>query len=132
MKKLLYCAAALAMAFFAGSCQQEKLEPVAGNGTVTFTVEAPANVQTRAIADGQNVDQLVYEVWLTPNIGTLNGGQKLYQAETEMVSDGTVNKATLTLDLVNDQKFTVLFWAQVDAADAYNTNELTAVTYAKN
>ena len=120
------------MAFFAGSCQQEKLEPVAGNGTVTFTVEAPANVQTRAIADGQNVDQLVYEVWLTPNIGTLNGGQKLYQAETEMVSDGTVNKATLTLDLVNDQKFTVLFWAQVDAADAYNTNELTAVTYAKN
>ena len=120
------------MAFFAGSCQQENLEPVAGNGTVTFTVEAPANVQTRAIADGQNVDQLVYEVWLTPNIGTLNGGQKLYQAETEMVSDGTVNKATLTLDLVNDQKFTVLFWAQVDAADAYNTNELTAVTYAKN
>ena len=132
MKKLLYCAAALAMAFFAGSCQQEKLEPVAGNGTVTFTVEAPANVQTRAIADGQNVDQLVYEVWLTPNIGTLDGGQKLYQAETEMVSDGTVNKATLTLDLVNDQKFAVLFWAQVDAADAYNTNDLTAVTYAKN
>ena len=132
MKKLLYCAAALAMAFFAGSCQQEKLEPVAGNGTVTFTVEAPANVQTKAIADGQNVDQLVYEVWLTPTIGTLNGGQKLYQAETEMVSDGTVNKATLTLDLVNDQNFTVLFWAQVDAADAYNTNELTAVTYAKN
>ena len=129
---MLYCAAALAMAFFAGSCQQENLEPVAGNGTVTFTVEAPANVQTRAIADGQNVDQLVYEVWLTPTIGTLNGGQKLYQAETEMVSDGTVNKATLTLDLVNDQKFTVLFWAQVDAADAYNTNDLTAVTYAKN
>ena len=82
MKKLLYCAAALAMAFFAGSCQQENLEPVAGNGTVTFTVEAPANVQTKAIADGQNVDQLVYEVWLTPNIGTLDGGQKLYQADT--------------------------------------------------
>ena len=132
MKKLLYCAAALAVAFFAGSCQQEKLEPVQESNAVTFTVEAPAALQTRAIADGQNVDQLVYEVWLTPTIGKLDGGQKLYQAETKMVSDGTVNKATLTLDLVNDQKFAVLFWAQVDAADAYNTNELTAVTYAKN
>ena len=30
MKKLLYCAAALAAVFFAGSCQRENLEPVAG------------------------------------------------------------------------------------------------------
>jgi hypothetical protein len=121
------------MAFFAGSCQQENLEPVAGNGTVTFTVEAPANVQTKAIADGLNVDQLVYEVWITENLGNLTqNAQKLYQATTTMAVENGVNKATITLDLVNDQKFTVLFWAQVDAADAYNTNELTAVTYAKD
>lgn len=131
MKKLLYCAAALAMAIFAGSCQQEKLEPVAGNGTVTFTVEAPANVQTKAIADGLNVNELVYEVWLTNELGKLTqNAQKLYQATTTMAEENGVNKASITLDLVNDQKFTVLFWAQVQGTGVYNTQELTAVHYA--
>ena len=139
MKKLLYCAAALAMALFAGSCQQEKLEPVAGNGTVTFTVEAPATIQTKAIADGKNVEHLIYEVWLTENLGDLkNKAQFLYQATTPMIADSqdeNKRKATLSLDLVNDQKFTVLFWAQVDDPEsenrAYNTEKLTEVSYNK-
>ena len=133
MKKLLYCAAALATLLFAGSCQRENLEPAQESAAVTFTVEAPAALQTKAIADGLNVNQLIYEVWLTDELGVLtSGAQKLYQAETTMAEDNGVNKATLTLDLVNDQKFTVLFWAQVKEAGAYTTAELTKVTYAKN
>jgi hypothetical protein len=141
MKKLLYCAAALAMALFAGSCQQEKLEPVAGNGTVTFTVEAPANVQTKAIANGLNVNELVYEVWLTEEPGQeelfgVKNAERLYQGKTTMkVEDDGTNKASVTLDLVNDQNFTVLFWAQVNTPEypaAYNTKALTKVTYAKD
>ena len=129
MKKILLFASALAGLFLAG-CQRENLEPVQAGQQVTFTIEAPAAMQTKAIADGQNVDQLVYEVWLTPTLGDLeNGAQKLYQAVAPMVSDGTTNKAELTLDLVNDQKFTVLFWAQV--AHTYDTEELTAVGYKK-
>ena len=127
MKKILLFASALAGLFLAG-CQRENLEPEQAGQQVTFTIEAPAAMQTKAIADGQNVDQLVYEVWLTPTLGDLeNGAQKLYQAVAPMVSDGTTNKAELTLDLVNDQKFTVLFWAQV--AHTYDTDELTAVGY---
>lgn len=128
MKKILLFASALAGLFLAGSCQRENLEPVQTGQQVTFTIETPAAMQTKAIADGQNVDQLVYEVWLTPTLGNLEtGAQKLYQATAPMVSDGTTNKAELTLDLVNDQKFTVLFWAQV--ADTYDTDELTAIGY---
>ena len=127
MKRILLFASALAGLFLAG-CQRENLEPVQAGQQVTFTIEAPAAMQTKTIADGQNVNQLVYEVWLTPTLGNLEtGAQKLYQATTEMVSDGTTNKAELTLDLVNDQKFTVLFWAQVE--DTYDTEELTAVGY---
>ena len=127
MKKILLFASALAGLFLAG-CQRENLEPVQAGQQVTFTIEAPAAMQTKAIADGQNVDQLVYEVWLTPTLGNLEtGAQKLYQAVAPMTSDGTKNKAELTLDLVNDQKFTVLFWAQVE--DTYDTEELTAVGY---
>ncbi len=128
MKKILLFVSALAGLFLAGSCQRENLEPVQTGQQVTFTIETPAAMQTKAIADGQNVNQLVYEVWLTPTLGNLEtGAQKLYQATAPMVSDGTTNKAELTLDLVNDQKFTVLFWAQV--ADTYDTDQLTAVGY---
>lgn len=133
MKKILLFASALAGLFLAASCQQEKLEPVQESNPVTFTVEAPAALQTRAIADGLNVNELVYEVWLTETLGDLTqNAQKLYQAKTDMAVENGVNKATLTLDLVNDQKFTVLFWAQVKEAAAYTTDKLTEVTYAKN
>ncbi len=136
MKKLLYCAVALA-GLFAASCQQESLEPVQETGAVTFTVEAPAAMQTKAIADGTNVEHLIYEVWLTPTLGSLEGAQRLYQNNTATLDlvDG-VRKTKVTLDLVNDQKFAVLFWAQVDdptSSDrAYNTDQLTAVTYAQS
>ena len=133
MKKLMLFASALAGLFLAASCQQENLEPAAKGNAVTFTVEAPAALQTKAIADGMNVDELIYEVWITNGqTNDLSGAQKLYQSSTEMFKEDGKNKATVTLDLVNDQNYTVLFWAQVAAADAYNTNELTAVTYAKD
>ena len=130
MKKLLFCAASLATLLFA-SCQQENLE-TAGN-TVTYTVEAPGTLQTKAIADGMNVNELIYEVWITSASGTTNleGAQKLYQAKADMFHEDGKNKATITLDLVNDQNYTVLFWAQVAGTGAYDTDELTAVSYAK-
>ena len=139
MKKLLYCAAALAMTLFAGSCQRENLEPDKTNGKVTFTVEVPAELQTKAIADGKNVDQLIYEVWWTKDKvqkDLSKDATKLYQVnDAELKSDpndNNIRKATIELDLMNDQNFTILFWAQVNKADpAYITDNLTGVTYAK-
>ena len=134
MKKILLFASALAGLFFAASCQQENLEPVAGKGQVTFTIEAPAALQTKAIADGLNVDELIYEVWITgatPNQENLSNATRLYQARTDMKYDeaNTRMYANITLDLVNDQNFTVLFWAQKSGIGVYNTEWLNAVTY---
>ena len=133
MKKLMLFASALAGLFLAASCQQENLEPVGKGNTVTFAVEAPGALQTKAIADGMNVDELIYEVWITDGkTNNLDGAQRLYQSSTQMFKEDGKNKATITLDLVNDQNYTVLFWAQVADADAYNTDHLTAVSYAKD
>ena len=136
MKKIFLLASAFASFFFAASCQQENLEPAVKGNTVTYTVEAPGALQTKAIADGMNVTELIYEVWITSADKTTalaeTGAQRLYQAKTDMFPEGGKNKATVTLDLVNDQHYTVLFWAQVKDAAAYNTANLTAVTYAKD
>lgn len=138
MKKLIYSAAALAMMLFAG-CQQELPEPVAQESTVTYSVELPG-VQTKAIGDGFNVDQLVYEVWKTDeaevrNLWDSETATRLYQKTVPMATIDGEQKTTITLNLVHDQNYTVLFWAQnseaVDNAPAYVTTDLRAVTYAK-
>ena len=97
MKKLLYCAAVLATVFFAGSCQRENLEPVA-NGGVTYTVVLPETVQTKG-EKGYDYYDLYYEVY--------KDGELLFEgSKLNMGSPITVD-----LELLNDQDYTVLFWA---------------------
>ena len=131
MKKLIICAAALATAFFAGSCQKENFEQAAGGKTVTYTVQLP-DVATKAadtdrfIGDGKNVDQLIYEVWKTEAEGDdqLNPTDKTYlmfRKDAELNENGVFS---IELDLVNNQNYTILFWAQVEGAGHYNTSDL--------
>ena len=111
------------------SCQQELDQPETAGKTVTFTVEAPAAIQTKAIADGLNVNQLIYEVWITNDgLGNLTGSnaQRLIHADDVTMTAG---KAEITVDLVNCQNFTILFWAQKKDMGVYNTANLNAVTY---
>lgn len=129
MKKLLYSAAVFALAFLAGSCQRENLEPVVDNGTVTYTVQVPGAIATKADDGVNNVDKLVYEVYRT-------SGEKvtafsdvdncLYHREAE-VKNG---KAEIDLEFVNDQNFTVLFWAYDSSTNVYDVTDLTNVTVA--
>ena len=129
MKTIFYSLTMLAAAFLLGACQNEKLGDQAQKATVSFTVEAPG-VFTKAIADGTNVDQLIYEVW-SYDMASKSLVKKLFQDRTTLTLDGGVRKTTLPLELLNDQQYAVLFWAQVSTAAAYTTTNLTSVTYAK-
>ncbi len=130
MKKLLYCAAALATLLFAASCQQEKLEPV--GGPVTFTVTAPGDLDTRDYADGENVNEVHYAVYKT-NDGEPNA---LNDSDSTPLAQGVVDmsnkRATLELDLLQDQYYTILFWAQVKDAGHYNIGDLRQVSVVYN
>lgn len=129
MKKLLYCAAALVMLLMAGSCQKENLSPERGGKTVTFTVSAPSQIETKTIGDGLNVNELYYAVYKTdPNqdhsiddSGTIDGplatGMVGMEKKNVALPGGTESAdrmtATVELDLVKSQNFTIIFWAQV-------------------
>ena len=115
MKKLLYCAAALATLLFAGSCQRENLEPAVEGTTVSYTVTVPGAMATKASAYNGVVDYLVYEVH------GANG--KLYQNNAKF-ENGVAN---VDIEVVKDQNFTILFWAQKEGV-AYGTTNLKAVT----
>ena len=123
MKKILLFASALAGLFLAASCQQESLEPVGGN-TVTYTVQVPGALSTKAIGtDVSKVTQLIYEVY---RIDENDVETRLYQKEASLIN----GKATVELELVNNQDFRVLFWAQVPDNGVYTTTSLKNVTLA--
>ena len=124
MKKLIYCAAALATALFAGSCQRELLDPAQGGSTVTFTVNVPEVTTKATIGDGDHVDNLVYAVYRVLNtqytdqqakenlINVLEQGQTDYQLiyqEDQSIQNGN---SVVSLELINDQRYVVIFWAQ--------------------
>ena len=116
MKKILLFASALAGLFLAGSCQKETLEPAA-QGAVTYEITLPDGPQTKGEA-GYDVYDLHYEVY------RINGTaiDKLYHNRVDMPKEGL----NLPLDLLNDQTYTVIFWAQekgspwIDASDLQN------------
>ncbi|MBR5563686.1 MAG: hypothetical protein IKW11_05615 [Bacteroidales bacterium] len=132
MKKILYSAAAMALAFLAASCQKEVLEPVVSANTVTYTVQVADAVATKALGDDvAAVNELVYEVYRTAAEETteFTSADNLLYHKTATITNGT---ATIELEFVNDQNFTVLFWAQTAVAEGetpiYNVEDLTNVT----
>ena len=112
------------MALFAGSCQKENLEPEGGN-IVTYTVQVPDALSTKAIGtDVSAVTELVYEVYRFDYEN--NEEDRLYQKT--LTRDAADANWTVELELVNNQDFRVLFWAQVPENDVYTTQSLKAVT----
>lgn len=124
MKKILYSAAAMALAFFAASCQQENLEPVVSVNTVTYTVEVPGALATRALGDETTaVDKVYYEVYRALEVTDLDA-KPVYEGN-EPVSGG---KASFELEFVKDQEFVVLFWAQDADLTMFDITDLRKVT----
>lgn len=125
MKKILLFASALAGLFLAASCQQENLEPVQQGNTVTYTVQVPGTISTKAIgATVTAVTELIYEVYRID--ADTAEETRLYQKTTSL----TNGSATVELELVNNQDFRVLFWAQVPENGVYTTTSLKEVKLA--
>ena len=137
MKKIMLFASALAGLFLAASCQRENLEPQQMAGAVKFTVEAPGAIATKTIADGQNVDVVHYAVYKTNSDET-----HAIEVPTERpLAQGFVpmdqKKANINFNLLQDQKYTVIFWAQVSQDDNgqndyYELGDLRAISMKKD
>ena len=124
MKKLLFGIVAFATLLFAASCQQESLEPVAGDGSVTYTVQMPGSIATKAVGDDlEGQYKLIYEVYRASQIDELDK-EPLYEG----TADFSGKVATVQLQFVKRQDYKVLFWAQSDTLELFNTTDLREVS----
>ncbi len=122
MKKKLIFAMSAIVALFATSCQEEDFGVSTGaTSTVAFTVSTP-EIASRAYSDGTKATVLQYAVYdkdgkeltaLTKRDATINGGS-----------------ATVHLDLITGDSYSVIFWAA--APDAPYTVDFGAKTMTVN
>ena len=110
MKKLIGYVALAAGLLVAGSCQKESAHGGEAQETVktAFRVEIPSEEATKAVSEAENVDIVFYEVW------DEEFEQRLFPYEGSMPNLAQVHGgvAEIIIDLVKDQKFNLIFWAQ--------------------
>ncbi len=108
------CALA-ALAIAAVSCAKEQ---VVGNNQpaeVSFAIEAPAGISTKAIGDGMTATVLYYQVF-DKDENPVSG----LNLQKEDLLDG---KTTVTFQLVKDQEYNFIFWAQTKESGYYTIDE---------
>ena len=118
MKKFILFASVFAGLFAAASCQLEKLEPEM-NGSVTYEISLPTAPQTKGDAGYDKYD-LHFEVYMTADADRLASIDRLFERTVEM----TGNTTTVTLDLLNDQDYTILFWANKQGTNYFDLTNL--------
>lgn len=109
-KNLLKSIAFAALAIVAGACAKEQVAQEGQTGMVTFEVENPV-AATKAIGDGTTAKQLYYQVF--DAAGNPIAGLPVQSKEL------TSLKTTVSFQLIKDQKYNFVFWAQTPTSGYY-------------
>ncbi|MBR2606440.1 MAG: hypothetical protein IKC70_00685 [Bacteroidaceae bacterium] len=129
-KKLFFGMFAAASMLLVTSCSQDELDSVqSGNqAQVTFTLGLEDALGTRAISDGTKADKLVYAVYKINAQGEAELQQVVGSEKGQFIKNDFKSGDNVSITLAKGQKYQVAFWAQDGDCEAYNTDELTAVT----
>lgn len=110
--KLFNAFAAAAMSVLAIACAKEQVGP--GEGAMveaTFSVDVPGVIGTKAVGDGLTASQLYYQVF--------DAEGKAIDGLGVQSADLTGRKATVSFQLIKDQTYNFIFWAQTPEAGYY-------------
>lgn len=108
-KNLFKTFAIAAMAVLAGACAKEN-EQLAGPSNVTFEVSTPG-IATKAIGDGMTATKLYYQVF--------DADGKVIEGLGVQNKDLVSGKTTVSFQLIKDQTYNFIFWAQTAEAGYY-------------
>ena len=102
MKKTLFLGAMAAMLLGTASCSND-MEPQLSDGTVSFKVELPGHIDSRAIADGTTAIKL--------DVACYDANGNYLDIEPIVKTDFVNREATVTYKLVKSQKYNFAFFA---------------------
>ena len=116
MKKLLSILAVM-VALVAVSCTNEPEGSLIGKAKVTYTVDGPSQIATKAMGTISSAYTLYYEVrlWDGSALGEKLTGDGLSGSKTVAADQWPT---TVTFDLARGKQYKILFWAQSTTAPA--------------
>ena len=128
-KNLFKTFAIAALAVLAGACAKEQVGSGEGETVeMTFNVDVPeTTITTKGLSDAAQVDELVFQVFLT---GTKDDKKHFINTpvpELTQVVPVVDKKATVRVNLVKGQRYSYAFWAQSKGTGYYDTSDLRAV-----
>lgn len=116
-KKMFAMFAAAAMMLTTSCSNDETFEQLSNEAQVTFSLGLENAMNTRAISDGEGINQLYYAVF---------EGNELKKEETNQPLNN------FTLSLVKGKEYTVVFWAWDKDCKAYTVNNgIVNIDYSK-
>ncbi len=122
-KNLFKTFAIAAMAVLAGACAKEQVAPLDGEiCEATFDVAVPGGISTKAIADGTTAKELWYQVF--DKDGNVIAGLGKTKHES-LLSD---RQTSVSMQLVKDQTYNIVFWAQSEGQTCYKFDDLSQIT----
>lgn len=128
-KNLFKTFAIAAMTVLAGACAKEQV--ASGDGEtveMTFNVDVPeTTITTKGLSDAAQVDELVFQVFLTGTKGENKHYENKPVPELTQVVPVVDKKATVKVNLVKGQRYSYAFWAQSKGTGYYDTSDLRAV-----
>lgn len=128
-KNLFKTFAIAAMAVLAGACAKEQVGYADGETVeMTFNVDVPeTTITTKGLSDAAQVDELVFQVFLTGTKDENKHYENKPVPELTQVVPVVDKKATVKVNLVKGQKYSYAFWAQSKGTGYYDTSDLRAV-----
>lgn len=117
-KNLFKTFAIAAMAVLAGACAKEN-EQLAGPSNVTFEVST-TEIATKAIGDGMTATKLYYQVF--------DADGKVIEGLGVQNKDLVSGKTTVSFQLIKDQTYNFVFWAQTAETGYYTVTDLRTIT----
>lgn len=128
-KNLFKTFAIAAMAVLAGACAKEQVGSADGETVeMTFNVDVPeTTITTKGLSDAAQVDELVFQVFLTGTKDKNKHYENKPVPELTQVVPVVDKKATVRVNLVKGQTYSYAFWAQSKGTGYYDTSDLRAV-----
>lgn len=128
-KNLFKTFAIAAMAVLAGACAKEQVGSADGETVeMTFNVDVPeTTITTKGLSDAAQVDELVFQVFLTGTKDENKHYENKPVPELTQVVPVVDKKATVRVNLVKGQTYSYAFWAQSKGTGYYDTSDLRAV-----
>lgn len=128
-KNLFKTFAIAAMAVLAGACAKEQVGSADGETVeMTFNVDVPeTTITTKGLSDAAQVDELVFQVFLTGTKDENKHYENKPVPELTQVVPVVDKKATVRVNLVKGQTYSYAFWAQSKGIGYYDTSDLRAV-----